>query len=71
MSRQETNLNDTDLARDQGRFRRGTPLHSDLFPLRPPLRLVSRRLVIVLIFQVISLVLLVLVCCLVPSSYSR
>ena len=42
MSRQQTSLNDIDLAQDQFRFRRGTPLHSSdifpLYPLRPLLR---------------------------------
>lgn len=47
MTRDETNLNDVDLAQGQFRFRRGSPLHSsDLFPLRPPLRPPPRCLVI-------------------------
>lgn len=47
VSRQKTNLNDIDLAQDQFRFRRGTPLHSsELFPLRRPLHPPPRCLVI-------------------------
>ena len=47
MSRDETKLNDIDLAQDQFRFRRRTPLHGiDIFPLRLPLRPPPRCLVI-------------------------